>query len=65
MVENLEKQLSESGSTFTKEFHLPYIAHVLNLAIQGGLKKLFIPSFTSVCSDSEADQECEEYEVEV
>ena len=65
MVASLEKLLSESGSTFTKQFHVPCMTHVLNLAIQGGLKELGNSSLTSLFSESEGDEECEEDEVEV
>ena len=44
---------------------MSYIALVLNLAIQGGLKELGNPSFTSLCSEHEGDEECEENKVEV
>ena len=33
MVTSLEDLLSESGLTFTKQFHVPCMAHVLNLAV--------------------------------
>ena len=65
MVASLENLLSESGSTFTRQFHVPYMAHVLNLAVQGGLKELGNSSLTSLCSESEGDEEYEEDEVEV
>ena len=42
-----------------------YMAHVLNLAVQGGLKQLGNSSATSLWSKSESDEECEEDEVEV
>ena len=41
------------------------MAHDLNLAVQGGLKELGNSSSTSLCSESEGDEECEEDEVEV
>ena len=44
---------------------MPCMAHVLNLAVQGGLKQLGNSSSTSLCSESESDEECEEDEVEV
>ena len=44
---------------------MPCMAHVLNLAVQGGLKKLGNSSSTSLCLESESDEECEEDEVEV
>ena len=44
---------------------MPCMAHVFNLAIQGGLKQLGNSSLTSLCSESESDEECEEDEVEV
>ena len=65
MVASLENLLSGSGSTFTKQFHVPCMAHVLNLAVQGGLKEFGNSSLTSLCSESEDDEECEEDEEEV
>ena len=65
MAASLENLLCESGSTFTKQFHVPCMAPVLNLAIQGGLKELVNSSSTSLCSESGGDEECEEDEVEV
>ena len=65
MAASLEILLRESGSTFTKQFHVPCMAHVLKLAVQGGLKELGNSSSTSLCSESEGDEECEEDEVEV
>ena len=56
---SLGKLLSESVSTFTKQFHVPCMAHVLNLADQGGLKELGNSSLTSLCSESEGDEDCE------
>ena len=41
------------------------MARVLNLAVQGGLKQLGNSSSTSLCLESESDEECEEDEVEV
>ena len=64
MVASLKNLLSESGSTFTKQFHVPCMAHVLNLAV-GGLKELGNSSLTLLCSESEDYEECEEVEVEV
>ena len=40
-------------------------AHVLNLAVQEGLKELGNSLLTSLCSESEDDKECEEDEVKV
>ena len=65
MVACLENLLSESRSTFTKQFHVPCMAHVLNLAVQGGLQELGNSSLSSLCSESEGDDECEEDEVEI
>ena len=65
MAASLENLLRESGSTLTKQFHVPCIAHFLNLAIQGGLKELGNSSLTSLCSESEVDEECEEDDEEV
>ena len=65
MAASLENLLRESGLTFTRQFHVPCMAHVLNLAVQGGLKQLGNSSSTSLCSKSESDEECEEDEVEV
>ena len=36
---------------------MPCMAHVLNLAVQGGLKELGNSSSTSLCSKSEGDEE--------
>ena len=44
---------------------MPCMAHVINLAIQGGLQELGSSSLTSFCLESEGDEECEEDEVEV
>ena len=41
------------------------MAHVLNLAVQGGLKELGNSSLSSLCLESEGDEEFEEDEVEV
>ena len=65
MAASLEILLRESGSTFTRQFHVPCMAHVLNLAVQVGLKELGNSSSTSLCSESEGDEEYEEDEVEV
>ena len=40
MSVSLKNLFRESGSTFTKKFHVPCMDHVLNLAVQGGLKEL-------------------------
>ena len=40
MAANLEKLLKGSSSRFTKNYLTPCMAHVLNLAIQRGLKEL-------------------------
>ena len=39
------------------------MAHVLNLAVQGGLKELGNSLLTSLCSESEGDEECKEDKV--
>ena len=44
---------------------MPCMAHVLNLAVQRGLKELGNSSSTSLCLESEGDEECEKDEVEV
>ena len=40
MSESLEKLLKGSSSRFTKNYPTPCMAHVLNLALQRGLKEL-------------------------
>ena len=65
MVTSLKNLLSESGSKFTKQFQVPCMSHVLNLAVQGGLKELGNLSLTLLCLKSEGDEECEEDDAEV
>ena len=65
MAVSLENLLRESGSTFTRQFYMPCMAHVLNLAVQGGLKELGNSSLTSLCSESEGYEECKEDDIEV
>ena len=62
MAASLENLLCESGSTFTKQFYVPCMAHVLILAVQGGLKEL---GNSSLCLESEGDEEYEEDDIEV
>ena len=52
MVTSLENLLSESGLKFTKQFQVPCMAHVLNVAVQGGLKELGNLSLTLLCLKS-------------
>ena len=52
MAENLEKLLKVSSSRFTKNYLTPCMAHVLNLAVQHGLKEL---GNNESYSDSEDD----------
>ena len=40
MAASLQKLLKGSCSRFTKNYHTPCMAHVLNLAVQCGLKEL-------------------------
>ena len=65
MGASLEKLLSKSTLTVTKQFHVPCMTHVLNLVVQGGLKELGNSSLTSLYLEREGDEECEEDEVEV
>ena len=57
--------LNDSGLMFNKKRHMLCMAHVLNLALQGGFKDLSNLSLTLVCLESEDDEECEEHGVEV
>ena len=50
---SLEKLLKGSRSRFTKNYLMPYMTHVLNLAVQRGLKEL---SNEESYSDSEDDE---------
>ena len=42
---------------------MPCMAHVLNLTAQGGLKELGNSSSTSLCLESEGDEESEEDDI--
>ena len=57
--------LNENGLISTDQHHVPCMAHVLNLVIQGGLKELCNPSLTSKCSEDEDDEGCDEDVLEV
>ena len=57
--------MNENGSMFSKQHHVPCMAHVLNLVIQRGLKELGNPSLTSENSEGEDDEECDEDVLEV
>ena len=59
----MKNLLHESELTFTKQLYVPCMAHVLNLDVQGGLKELSNSSLTSLCSESEGDEECEEDDI--
>ena len=54
MAASLEKLLKGSRSRFTKNYLTPCIAHVLNIAIQHGLKEL---CNDETYSNSEDDEE--------
>ena len=41
--------MNDSGLMFTKKLHVSCMAHVLNLAIQGGLKELGNPMLNLEC----------------
>ena len=65
MMASLEKIMNENGSMFTKQHHVPCMAHVLNLVIQGGSKELVNPSLTSEYLEGEDDEGCDEDVLEV
>ena len=50
---------------FTKQHHVPCMAHIFNLVVQGGLKELDNPSLTSKYSEGEDDEGCDEDVLEV
>ena len=52
--------LNENGLISTNQHHVPCMAHVLNLVIQGGFKELGNPSLTSKFSEDEDDEGCDE-----
>ena len=57
--------MNENGSMFTKQHHVPCMAHVLDLVVQGGLKELGNPSLTLEYSEGEDDEGCDEDVLEV
>ena len=65
MVASLEKIMNENGLIFSMHHHVQCMAHVLNLVIQGGLKKVDNSSLTSEYSKGEDDERCDEDVLEV
>lgn len=54
MAKELEKKLKGSRSRFTKQYLVPCMAHVLNLAVQNGLKEL---DNYEICLENDEDDE--------
>ena len=57
MAASLEKLLKDSRSRFTKNYLIPCMAHVLNLAVQRGLKELGNEESYSDSEDDDNDIE--------
>ena len=57
--------MNENSLMFTKQHHVPCMAHVLNLVVERGLKELGNPSLNSENSEGEDDEGCDEDVLEV